>query len=139
MYLTAHRVYNKTENKDGINAFRHVHDDGSMKDTEWDSADVVDLVSEERPGRLVDKKNELQPVGGNLVRSYLDIVAPDGTQPKDIHNALDQFEKVIQGATLPIVRKFNGVSIRFGACHGLPDGKLLQECQELRKCALSLL
>lgn len=81
MYLTAQRVTSATSNADGINAFYHVHRD------DWVGRDVN---PEDAPGYLVTRRLAVDP-GGNRVRSYLDVLAPDTTSPSLIIADFQQF------------------------------------------------
>lgn len=83
MYLTAHRVVSPTGNE-GIHAFYRTHGES------WRG---LDTDVETAPSQLVRARRELEP-GGNRVRSYLDIIAPDLISPSSI---ITDFETWIRG------------------------------------------
>jgi hypothetical protein len=86
MYATAHRVWSRRSDRGGINAFLHRHDrpDDAV---DWNAPDLLAVVTESSPGRLVSEVIEVVP-GGNEVQSHLDVVAPDDTPPDAIRGAL---------------------------------------------------
>jgi hypothetical protein len=81
VYLTAHRVVSTTSGIEGVNAFYHVHGTG------WTD---LDSDPETAPGQLV-RINRALPAGGNRVRSYLDVIAPDMTSPGAIIGDFQHF------------------------------------------------
>ncbi len=81
MYATAHRVVSPTIGEQGINAFHYLHG------YEWDAARLSEFLPETNPGPLFNDAVSVAPPG-NRVRSYLDVVAPDGTIPGLVGQAL---------------------------------------------------
>lgn len=106
MYLTAQRVRSR-DGKEAVNAYRHLHG----PDFEWppDASRVPD----EAPGRLVER-HEAIPPGGNRVRSWLDVVAPDGSEGEVLALALDTFRRNLAEFPNPAVFRIGTVTIRFG-------------------------
>jgi len=64
MYLTAQKVIS-SDNQTGINAFLHLHVNGSFPNHPLDEKAVI-MVTEERTGILIAELIELTP-GGNRV------------------------------------------------------------------------
>lgn len=81
MYLTAQRVASPRQIW-GINAFYYEH--GPII---WPPNAL--LMLDQGPGTLVEIAAEIEPLGGNRVLSFLDIVAPDGTPRQQIWRALE--------------------------------------------------
>ena len=82
MYVTAHRVRRPSSGAEGINAFLHTH--GGC---EWEAPPAP----EHEPGELIDSIiDPIVPPPGNRVRSYIDVVAPDGTPTQRILNAFTE-------------------------------------------------
>lgn len=80
MYLTAQRVLAIASGDEGINAFHHRHP------RSWIGPPPAGI-PETNPGELVKREIDISP-GGNRVRSYLDIIAPEETPWSDIREAL---------------------------------------------------
>ncbi len=79
MYICSQRVVKPGhDSPEGINTFYYVHGP-----REWKGLPPSDMLPESNPGVLEDELLELSPPG-NRVRSYLDIVAPDGTRANAI-------------------------------------------------------
>ena len=87
MYLTAQRVLAPDGKRQAINSFFYLHH------CEWRPSQAASFRPESNPGTLVDDAIELSPPG-NRVRSYLDVVAPDGTSPAALAHS---FEKLVTG------------------------------------------
>ena len=135
MYATAHRV--RSPSKEGINAFLSLHQPPSQGDAiDWD-APSVQQVAEQHPGILTESDWDLRP-GGNTVRSYLDVVARDGTKVEAIRAALDAFEQQLADVPLPFTCTLNRIGMRFGAVFAL-EHERLEEFQALRNRLLRLL
>jgi hypothetical protein len=81
MYLVAQRVLRPQTGEEGINAFHYVHGGG-----DW----VFPPDPEDDPGELINS-NVLIPVGGNRVRSYLDVVAPDAAPWGEVRRGVSVF------------------------------------------------
>ena len=95
MYLTAHHVVSsRPDGRQGINAFLYLH--GPV---EWNQSELA-RVPVTNPGRLIDQSISVPP-GGNSVRSYLDIAAPDGIRWEDIRVDLMDFTGQHQTRPLP--------------------------------------
>jgi hypothetical protein len=80
VYLTAQRVVAVSSGDEGINAFHHRHAQ------QWNGPPPTSI-PDTNPGKLVNRAIEVAP-GGNSVRSYLDIIAPEATPWSDIREAL---------------------------------------------------
>ncbi len=108
MYLTAHRV-RSSSNEEGINAFRHWHG------LEYRWPESPSRLPEDDPGRLDESvtRTPIQP-GGNRVRGYLDVLAPDGTEREQIIETLDVFAAALADLDNPSVFQLGQVTIRFG-------------------------
>lgn len=137
MYLTTHRV-SSPAGKEGINAFlyRHGEVEASLPRIDWSHPDLPRIV-EECPGTLSSSAIEV-PAGGNRVRSFLDIVAPDSTGAARIESALDQFEGALTLERLGMAYHFSEVAVRFNVEADL-SGQALQQFQQLRASALHLI
>ena len=129
MYLTAHLVKSRDQ-REGINAFLHVHGASFA----W--PDDASSLPETTPGRTVLHRTDLPP-GGNHVRAYLDILAPDRTPRADIEQALDAFSQDLRERRNPTVFNHGAVTIRLGVEPGL-EGLRAQELEMLARSALQL-
>jgi hypothetical protein len=130
MYLTAHRVVSPS-GAQGVNAFYHTHSDGTFPPGELSTATISE-VADERPGILERRETSVSP-GGNSVRSYLDVVAADGTPPARIRDALDWFAGLLPVESLPYSRIYEDtVGIRLSMNIGLWP-RMVDEYQVLRK------
>jgi hypothetical protein len=138
MYITSQRVVSPARPREGINAFLSLHGHGGegVAVIDWENP-RVEQVAEEFPGVLVDSECDLRP-GGNRVRSFLDVVARDGTPLARIKTALDEFGRRLDHATLPLVEIIDGVGIRFNAEPAL-ELERLDEFGVLRNRILLLL
>jgi hypothetical protein len=107
MYATAHRVASSRNGRQGINAFLHTHG----RDFPWpqDASSLPEL----NPGRLEDEIIGIKP-GGNNVRAYLDILAPDTIALEELFSALNNFAKSIPTLDNPLATHESIVTIRFG-------------------------
>ena len=94
MYLTAHRVEDPSTTRAGINAFHFSHGARS-----WDGP-PPDGIPDDEPGTLVGERIEVTP-GGNRVRSYLDVIAPDVTPCPEVRSALVAFVTHAAASPLP--------------------------------------
>src|SRR5262249_32724333 len=102
------------------------------------SAALVSRVAEEAPGVLVEQAVVIPP-GGNRVRSYLDVVAPDGTDPSSLRAALDVFERGLPVDALPLVRIVGGaIGVRLNADIGWWS-TMTEEYRALRDAVLRVL
>jgi hypothetical protein len=90
MYLTSQRVSAPGEERTGINTYLYRHEEAVAR-IDWDRPDLARIV-DEFPGTLVAHAAELPP-GGNLVRSYLDIVTSEATSVDEVDSALRQFAR----------------------------------------------
>lgn len=129
MYLTAHHVHR--DGVEEINAFLHRH--GARFAWPRDPERLPD----EAPGEVVAKIVRLPP-GGNLVRSYFDLLAPDGTPEKELREAAQLFAEDLAERRNPTVFRHQRVTIRFGVESGL-EGMREHELAALVKTAFSLL
>lgn len=129
MYATAHRVRSAL-GEEGINVFLHRHG-GDMP---W-PADPWTL-PETQPGEIV-LKTEAIPPGGNQVRSYLDVIAPDNSSPDALEAALTSLwlqlvaDEAAVGSPLgrlpnPIVFRSGPIVLRFSVEPGVEEGRALE-------------
>jgi hypothetical protein len=130
MYITAHLVKSRDQ-REGINAFLHVH--GAAFQWPDDASPLPDTT----PGRMVLQRTHLTP-GGNNVRAYLDILAPDGTQRSEIDQALNALLHDLHERRNPTVFEHGVVTIRFGVELGL-EALRVQQLEMLIRSALPLL
>lgn len=127
MYLTAHRVRSIKSEVEGINAFYRVHEENWPESTDWEQV-KSSTDWEQVKSRLVHKNCPVQP-GINRIRSYLDIIAPDGASPRDI---IFDFEHVLTSTISEFPTEISGQSslIRFGVEEALA-GNWRAEAQRL--------
>lgn len=111
MLLTAQRVESGAGDE-GVNAFCNLH--GSFI---WSGAPPAGI-PEANPGEPAHQRIEVQP-GGNRVRSYLDVIAPDETPTSEILGAVQQFLVVVRDRPLPWTATVGRCTIRFGIDIGL--------------------
>ncbi len=109
MYLTAHRVQNPSTGAQGINTYLYLH--GVLARLPLPEEDTGILRRQRTtPG--------VEPPG-NRVRSYIDIIAPDGTQSWKIVQAFTALINYFRPDALPVTTEFFGVWFRFGMEHEL--------------------
>lgn len=108
MILTAQHVRAST-GAEGINAFCRLH--GA---NEWTDPAPEDLSA----GELVNQAITIPP-GGNDVRSYLDVIAPDETPTQEIRSAVMLFIARSRGRPLPWIGTIGRCTFRFGVELGL--------------------
>lgn len=106
MYATAHKVV-RFDGSEGINSFLHLHG----TDFEW--PEDSSTLPEDNPGQL-GKKEITIPPGGNRVRSYLDLLAPDGLHRDTIIETLKAFEQDLGERRNPTVFHLGTVTVRYG-------------------------
>lgn len=130
MYVTAHLVRSRSGDE-GINGFLHHHG----ADFSWppDAADLPDTT----PGTIALRRIDLPP-GGNQVRAYLDVLAPDGTPRAQLGQAMAAFARDLPERRNPTVFVLGTVTIRFGVEPGLERIRALQ-LDMLAQVALALL
>jgi hypothetical protein len=124
MILTAQHV-RTSEGVEGINAFCRFHGPH-----EWTDQPPEDLPE----GELVNQNISLPP-GGNDVRSYLDITAPDETPTQEIRKAIVQFIERSRGRSLPWTGTIGRCTLRFGVEQALH----VRWHEELRQLLLAAL
>jgi len=112
MILTAQHVRAST-GEEGINAFCRL-----QGPHEWADLSSGDLAEDLAAGELVNQAIVLQP-GGNDVRSYLDVIAPDETPTQEIRHAVVLFVDRSRGRTLPWMETVGRCTFRFGVEQGL--------------------
>jgi len=127
MLLTAQRVQNPA-GLEGINAFCNLH--GPYDWFGEPPAGIPDT----NPGMRVND-NVIVPPGGNRVRSYLDIVAPDETPTTEILAAVRRFVMAVRTDSLPWAATVGRCTFRFGLDLGL-EQQWATEFQELLEAAL---
>jgi hypothetical protein len=114
MYVTAQHVISAPRangrHDEGINAFFYMHGPHA-----WD--DPAPFMPETNPGVITDDRIEVTP-GGNRVRSYLDIVAPDGTHTDTLASAV---LAVPAFTSFPVTWDAGNVRCRFGVEYGLAE------------------
>ena len=132
MYLAAHLV--RRAGEEGINAFVREHPAELTWPTEVD--DIAALADED-PGYIVASRIDLEP-GGNEVRAYLDILAPERTAIDAIERALRSLRGDLAERHNPTVFKSERVVIRFGVEVGLERLRELQ-LDTLARVGLDLL
>lgn len=104
MYVTAHRVRTPLL-VEGINAYLYAH--GGYV---WQ----VPPEPETEPGELVNSMLSVEDVGGNQVRSFLDIVAPEGVWWSELRPRLMQFVNSMRGDRFPWRGVVDGCLFRLG-------------------------
>ena len=129
MYLTAHLVKSRDQ-REGMNAFLHVHGVGFA----W--PDDASSLPETAPGRTVLDCTDLPP-GGNQIRAYLDILAPDRTPRAEIEEALTALSQDLHERRNPTVFNHGAVTIRLGVEPAL-EGLRAQQLEMLTRPALRL-
>jgi hypothetical protein len=113
MYLTAHRVWSRIEAQEAIHAFYYRHGATPQK-VDWNSPDIARIADAE-PGELIASQVVLPP-GGNEVKSYLDVAAPDATPVTQVEAAVATFETDVTSSTSATVTALvDGVALRFYA------------------------
>lgn len=108
MYLTAHIVRDSAGNE-AMNSFRHWH--GSNFAWPVDASTLPDT----NPGQLDENAMSigLRP-GGNRVRAYLDVLAPDNTSMEELDEALSTLLGDLSQRHNPTVFSVGRVTVRFG-------------------------
>lgn len=126
MILTAQHV-RAASGAEGINAFCRLHGP-----TGWSQPWQGDLSE----GELVNRAISVPP-GGNSVRSYLDVIAPDETPTQEIRNAVIPFIAQSRGQPLPWVATVGPCTFRFGVELGL-HANWSEELRQLLLAALTV-
>jgi hypothetical protein len=129
MYITAHLVKSRDQ-REGINAFLHVH--GASFAWPEDASSLPETTS----GRTVLHRTDLPP-GGNQVRAYLDILAPDRTPRAEIEEALTALSQDLRERRNPTVFSYGAVTIRFGVESAL-EGLRSEQLEVLARPAMQL-
>jgi hypothetical protein len=110
MYLTAQRVQSK-DARQGINAYLNWHGAGDGRELPWQGpADSWNLGT---PSEYHPPLEQIPP-GGNAVRSYLDIFAPDDVNPNEVTAAVLQLLTELEPAKLPARHTVGRVQFEFG-------------------------
>jgi hypothetical protein len=120
----------------GVNAYLSRHSQSDERQIDWDRPDVT-KIADELAGETVLQLIEVPP-GGNPVLSYLDVVAPEGTDPQFIADSLRLFEHYVRADRLPAVWVTTRIGMRFGAMIGLHP-LAVAEFRRLRAHVLLLL
>ena len=132
MYLTAQRV-RAPDGRQGINAYLHWHGKGGHTGPSWrDTAGRHLGVPSAIHGPI-----EQVPPGGNSVRSYLDIFAPDGATPTEVTGALLQLLANLEPKSLPARGSVGRVQFEFGMERALA-GAWKAEVQHLYHACLQV-
>lgn len=129
MYLTAHLVRSR-DGEEGINAFLHLHGNGFP----WPQEPAT--LPDTNPGKTVRHQTSIPP-GGNGVRAYLDILAPDGTSKEQLERALIELGRDLNERRNPTVFRHGAVVVRFGVELGL-EGLRAQQLDMLVPAAMRL-
>jgi hypothetical protein len=129
MLLTAQHVVSDA-GKAGVNAFCNLH--GPFT---WPGEPPAGI-PESNPGEPANQSIAVQP-GGNRVRSYLDVVAPDETPTSEILAAVQQFVSVMRENPLPWKSTIGRCTIRFGLDLGL-EQVWFEEFQRLVEAAMQV-
>jgi hypothetical protein len=109
MYLTAHRVWSRTHQREAVHAFLYRHP------TPLTTPVDVALVADQEPGELEASHVELA-AGGNEVRSYLDIAAVREPSGSELAEILDRLVEVVRATDAPTARsEADDVASRFYA------------------------
>jgi hypothetical protein len=106
MYLAAQRV-RAPSGREGINAFFYRH--GRV----WLGPPPPEVLPEQDPGELVHTYIEVPPPG-NRVRSYLDVVAPDGTSSAELVRWARDLLTMVEQRPLPWVVAGGDCVVHFG-------------------------
>ena len=122
MYWMAHRVMDGTEEE--VHVFVHAHGE----DFPW--PEDARRLPEEAPGRLIREQTGAIKPGGNRVRSYLDVLAPDVVGDSFVI-ALAGLIGNVERQPNPTVWVQGPVTIRFGCELALSD----QRVDELKTLA----
>lgn len=103
MKLVAQRVVSQTNGPKltGVNSLYYRH-----PNREWLSEPPADLGE----GELVNRHDQIRP-GGNRVRSYLDIVAPDSTPSTNIENVVRSAARILADTRTPLPWAVNHAEI----------------------------
>ena len=131
MLLTAQRV-RRFSGEEGINAFCSLHGPYDWFGPPPAGSGIPDV----NPGERVNERVEVQP-GGNHVRSYLDIIAPDETPTSEILAAGPQLIGAFLGQELPWEGTIGRCTFRFNLELDLVD-QWAEEFQELLVAALQV-
>ena len=129
MLLAAQRVQSPS-GREGINTFRYGHHSRA-----WPSNPLVLLDSD--PGTLERQDIEVVPPG-NDVRSYLDLLAPDGFSEQQLRRVLAQLYFHFTPESFPARHRIGECAVRFGLSKSLAE-KWQAELYVLGERALSLL
>jgi hypothetical protein len=115
MYITAQRVRSSSGGaREGVNAFLNLHRETETVSEDWDNPSLERL-ADTNPGVLVDQLCDVPP-GGNRVRSYLDVVAPNTADAEAIRGALEAFEAVLaMNPSLPCIATIMHIAVRYDA------------------------
>jgi hypothetical protein len=105
---------------------------------DWTSPDVWTAI-DRHPGRFVEQQNDVDPPGGNEVRSYLDLVAPDDSAIEPIRQALDLVAIDVGAEGGAVVRSAFGIGVRFDVCELRLRGHERAEFTRLKERLLSFL
>ncbi|HET7500598.1 MAG TPA: hypothetical protein VFK02_06325 [Kofleriaceae bacterium] len=135
MYLTAHHV-RAGDGSAGINAYLSRHSPADQHRIDWNHLDIARIV-DEIGGETVMQSIELRP-GGNAVLSYLDVVAPEGTDPGFIADSLRMFEHYVKADNFPAIMTAPRIGLRFGVIIGR-QRLAVAEFRRLRSHVLLLL
>ena len=143
MYLTAHRVLTPDRARRGINASLYLHTGAHpLGLIAWDrlrawGASDFDRITTTHPGRHVESVDELER-GGNLVLSYLDVVAADSIPVGQLESELDRLAVDLVDE-VGRVRTADHVAARFWVGVMLGPRNLRLEFEALRAACLELL
>lgn len=129
MLLTAQRVVSSAA-EEGVNAFCNLHGPYT-----WEGEPPAGI-PESDPGEPANQRIAVPP-GGNQVRSYLDVVAPDETPTSEVLSAVQQFVVAMRDRPLPWKSTIGRCTIRFGIDLGL-EQKWVEEFRLLFEAAMQV-
>lgn len=130
MYITAHRV-RTPEGLVAIHGFRHRHDADRCPFPD----DPLE-VPRDAPGILEEQEVELR-VGGNRVLSYLDLIAPEGSDTTGWREQLPALSARLGEHPLPVVMEMDSLTLIFSATPEIEEPE--REYRLLLQTALRLL
>lgn len=135
MYAVAQHVWSRRSGREGVNCCLYLHEGSRM---DWTSPDVWTAI-DRHPGRFLEQRNDVDPPGGNEVRSYLDLVAPDDGAIEPIRQALDLVAIDVSAEGGAVVRSAFGIGVRFDICELRLRGHERAEFNRLKERLLSFL
>lgn len=112
MYVTSQRVLREHTGQTGINTFVFKHGPEPIDHLDWAQPDAG-RIADQVPGLLAGQEVDV-PVGGNLIRSWLDVACRDETSDEAISQALQRFRSQWRDDLLSKSVPIGPIAIRFG-------------------------